>query len=99
MVEGGARIDDSCHDNDAEMLISEMLAFDKAISAGLEWALGRDDTLVIVTADHETGGVEASNGTVTFSTDGHTMEPVYLFAQVRARSRSHLPPTTLMWQG
>ncbi|HAN86288.1 MAG TPA: hypothetical protein DCQ13_01450 [Firmicutes bacterium] len=80
MVEG-ARIDDSCHDNDAEMLISEMLAFDKAISAGLEWALGRDDTLVIVTADHETGGVEASNGTVTFSTDGHTMEPVYLFAQ------------------
>ncbi|MDD4792688.1 MAG: alkaline phosphatase [Firmicutes bacterium] len=80
MVEG-ARIDDSCHDNDAEMLVSEMLAFDRAVSVGLDWASGRDDTLVIVTADHETGGVEASNGTITFSTDGHTMEPVYLYAQ------------------
>lgn len=80
MIEGG-RIDHACHNNDAEMLISEMLAFDKAVSVGLEYASGRDDTLVIVTADHETGGVDVSSGEIQFSTDGHTTEPVFLFAQ------------------
>ena len=55
MVEGG-QIDWAGHNNDAGTLLHEMIKFDKAIDTVLAWAKGRDDTLVIVTADHETGG-------------------------------------------
>ena len=55
MVEGG-QIDWAGHDNDPGMLLREMLRFDDAIDVVLAWAEGRDDTLVVITADHETGG-------------------------------------------
>jgi alkaline phosphatase len=55
MVEGG-QIDWTGHNNDAGTMLHELLRFDAAIAAVLEWAKGRDDTLVLVTADHETGG-------------------------------------------
>ena len=55
MVEGG-QIDWAGHNNDAGTLLHEMIKFDNAVNAVLEWAKGRDDTIVIVTADHETGG-------------------------------------------
>lgn len=63
MVEG-ASIDKQAHWADAERMIWQVLAFDKAVAAALEFARTtnedgnpRNDTLVIVTADHETGGV------------------------------------------
>lgn len=55
MVEGG-QIDWAGHDNDAGRLLHELRKFDEAIGAVLAWAEGRDTTLVVVTADHETGG-------------------------------------------
>ncbi|KZN60221.1 hypothetical protein N473_24895 [Pseudoalteromonas luteoviolacea CPMOR-1] len=55
MVEGG-QIDWAGHNNDAGTLLHEMLKFDSAVEAVLHWAKDRDDTVVIVTADHETGG-------------------------------------------
>ncbi|MGW8323618.1 MAG: alkaline phosphatase, partial [Thermodesulfobacteriota bacterium] len=55
MVEGGL-IDWAGHDNDAGTLLHEMIKFDKAVALVHEWAKGRQDTLVLVTADHETGG-------------------------------------------
>lgn len=51
-------------DDPADMLqalklnMAETLEFDQSIAVVLEWLKGRDDTLVIVTADHETGGLE-----------------------------------------
>lgn len=54
MVEGG-QIDWAGHNNDAGTMLHELLRFDAAVAAVLEWAKDRDDTLVIVTADHETG--------------------------------------------
>lgn len=54
MVEGG-QIDWAAHSNDAGNMLHEMLKFDEAIDTVYQWAKGRDDTLVIVTADHETG--------------------------------------------
>jgi alkaline phosphatase len=42
-------------------MLEELLAFDDAVKAVLKWAKGRDDTVVIVTADHETGGLELAN--------------------------------------
>lgn len=55
MVEGG-QIDWAGHNNDAGTLLHEMIKFDNAVNTVLEWAKDRDDTIVIVTADHETGG-------------------------------------------
>ncbi|OGQ18453.1 MAG: hypothetical protein A3B70_01185 [Deltaproteobacteria bacterium RIFCSPHIGHO2_02_FULL_40_11] len=55
MVEGG-QIDYAGHYNDAGWLLHEMLDFDEAIGAVYEWTKNRKDTLVIITADHETGG-------------------------------------------
>jgi alkaline phosphatase len=55
MVEG-SQIDWAAHANDAEYLIGEMLDFEKAIAAALDFAKKDGNTLVVVTADHETGG-------------------------------------------
>ncbi|MGF1725726.1 alkaline phosphatase [Photobacterium nomapromontoriensis] len=54
MVEGG-QIDWAGHSNDAGTMLHEMIKFDEAIGSVYEWAKDRDDTLIIVTADHETG--------------------------------------------
>jgi len=54
MVEGG-QIDWAGHSNDAGTMLHEMIKFDEAVSSVYEWAKNRDDTLIIVTADHETG--------------------------------------------
>lgn len=63
------------------------LELDRAAQEVLAFAAGRDDTLVIVTADHETGGLEilADNGagnlpTVSWSTSDHTRTPVGVYA-------------------
>ena len=52
----GSHIDHGGHNNDLTYMLEELLAFDDAVKAVMKWAKGRDDTVVIVTADHETGG-------------------------------------------
>ncbi len=54
MVEGG-QIDWAGHSNDAGTMLNEMVKFDEAVGRVYEWAKGRKDTLIVVTADHETG--------------------------------------------
>ena len=56
MVEG-SQIDWAGHDNDFTALKSELQDFDGAIGAALDFAQGDGATLVLVTADHETGGL------------------------------------------
>ncbi|MCX5734113.1 MAG: alkaline phosphatase [candidate division NC10 bacterium] len=56
MIEGG-RIDHAAHRNDAAGAIRDTLAFDQAVGVVLEFQQKNPDTLVIVTADHETGGM------------------------------------------
>ena len=57
MVEGG-RIDWACHRNDATAAIRDVLAFDEAVKEALIFARARpNDTLIVVLADHETGGM------------------------------------------
>ncbi|EFK08922.1 alkaline phosphatase family protein [delta proteobacterium NaphS2] len=56
MVEGG-KIDWACHANDARAAIDDTIAFDNAIREALNfYMLHPDDTLIVVTADHECGG-------------------------------------------
>ena len=87
MIEG-SEIDGAGHANAADTLIDETLDFDKAIGVALDFAKNDGNTLVIITADHETGGVTITGGDkqtrkvkLDFSTRGHTavMVPVYAF--------------------
>ncbi len=91
MVEG-SQIDWGGHANDAEYLTTELLDFDKVIGLVLDFAERDGNTLVIVTADHETGGFALSSTpmeegwsdynkvTGTFSTGGHTTTLIPVFA-------------------
>ncbi|TMO67126.1 alkaline phosphatase [Pseudoalteromonas aurantia] len=54
MIEGG-QIDWAGHANDAGWMLNELLKFDEAVAAVHDWVKDRNDTLVVVTADHETG--------------------------------------------
>ncbi|UCC98473.1 MAG: alkaline phosphatase [Phycisphaerales bacterium] len=85
MVEGG-HIDGAGHNNVRRNMVLETLEFSNAVQVAIDWAAGRTDTLILVAADHETGGltVLANNGagawpTVEWSSSGHTATnvPVY----------------------
>lgn len=87
MVEG-SQIDWGGHNNDAQYVIDEAIDFDKVIGEVLEFAAKDGETLVVITADHETGGLTLVGGNIqegkvqaSFSTGGHTavMVPVYAF--------------------
>jgi len=87
MVEG-SQIDWGGHANDADYIVQEMIDFDKAVAMALDFAEKDGETLVIVTADHETGGFALNGGdfkagTVkgAFTTKKHTavMVPVFAF--------------------
>ncbi len=87
MVEG-SQIDWGGHANDADYLIQELLDFDKTLGVALDFAKENGETLVIVTADHETGGFTlAADGAdynkikPTFSTPGHSATMVPVFAE------------------
>jgi alkaline phosphatase len=57
MVESG-KIDWACHANDAAAEINDLLAFDEAVAVALSFAQAHpDETLIVVTGDHETGGM------------------------------------------
>lgn len=56
MVEG-ANIDKAAHEHQSGKMIQETLDFERAIQTCASWANGRDDTLIVVTADHETGAI------------------------------------------
>lgn len=90
MVEG-SQIDWGGHANDSDYIVEEMKDFDKTIKIAMDFAAKDGNTLVIVTADHETGGYALSAGEVrkqanyniigpTFSTGGHTASLIPVFA-------------------
>lgn len=56
MVEGG-RIDHGSHANNAHLMATDLLAFDDAVLVGVEASRRSNDILIVVTADHETGGL------------------------------------------
>jgi alkaline phosphatase len=55
VVEGG-RIDHAAHDNDAGTMLHEILELDEAVGVGMRYQGQHPETLIIVTADHGTGG-------------------------------------------
>ncbi|WP_189012128.1 alkaline phosphatase [Paenibacillus marchantiophytorum] len=63
MVEGG-RIDHASHANDFPSVIQEMLDFDAAVKVAMDFAKKDGNTSVVITADHETGGLSLSRDTI-----------------------------------
>lgn len=87
MVEG-SHIDGGGHSNNIDMVVKEMIDFDRAVGKVLEFAEKDKNTLVVITGDHETGGLTLTGGNIwtgtvegKFSTKGHTavMVPVFAF--------------------
>ena len=86
MIEG-SQVDWAGHENDSTYLMAEMEDFDVAIRRVIAMAKADKNTLVIVTADHETGGLSLTDWdkarkqpAMHFSTRHHTGIPVPVFA-------------------
>ena len=86
MVEG-SQIDWGGHANDSNYIVEEVKDFSKVIGEALDFAEKDENTLVIVTADHETGGytLASENGNYnkikgSFSTGGHSATLIPVFA-------------------
>ncbi len=87
MIEGSC-IDDWSHANKIDKVIEEILDLDRTIGDVLQWAEKDGETLVIVTADHETGGLTLLDGDiktgtvkVNFANKSHSnvLVPVFAF--------------------
>lgn len=86
MVEG-SQIDWGGHANNTIFVVNEMLDFDRAIGKALEFASKDGETLIIVTADHETGGMAITGGDMatgkvraSFTSGDHSAVMVPVFA-------------------
>lgn len=90
-----AYIDKYSHENNIDGMLSCMVSIDETVDAIASWMEGRDDTVLLVTADHETGDLSISESEIlsgsvseedgdllyySWSTGGHTNTPVWLFA-------------------
>jgi alkaline phosphatase len=104
MIEG-SQIDWGGHANDTRYVTSEMIDFDQAIGEALRFAQADKGTLVIITADHETGGMSLTAGSTAagtvearFTTGGHTgvMVPVFAFGP-GAEAFSGIYPNTAIY--
>ncbi|MBQ7295565.1 MAG: alkaline phosphatase [Clostridia bacterium] len=80
MVEG-ACIDKFSHSNIMDGCTLSTVEFDKAVAAALDFAKADGETLVVVTADHETGGIKLNKetGEYYYTSDTHTLVDVPLF--------------------
>lgn len=86
MIEG-SQIDWAAHANYPDTLIDEVIDFDEAIGVALDFAEKNGNTLVVVTADHETGGVTLLSGDrasrsvkLNFASKDHTALPPVVYA-------------------
>jgi alkaline phosphatase len=86
LIVEGAQIDWGGHANDIDYIVDEMIDFDRAVGKALEFAKKDGETLVIVTSDHDTGGMaihgfdpETLEVTAGWTTGGHTalIQPVF----------------------
>lgn len=93
MVEGG-KIDHAAHNNEGGTVIREVLAFDECIGIARDWMLAHpDETLIVITADHETGGMSVGNNTTSYNvfpekTAGQRMSKDAFNDEIKAMLRS-----------
>ena len=88
MIEGSA-IDNGGHDGSTIEQASEFLAFDKACEVAIEYAKNRNDTLVVILPDHDTGGLTIEKGNYTAQSLDAIIESV----------QNGIEPQDLPWEG
>jgi alkaline phosphatase len=105
MIEG-SQIDWGGHANETNYIVSELLEFDRVIHNVLKWAKADGNTLVVVTADHETGGMTINKGStrdslvVKYTSDYHTgtMIPVFAFGPYESLFRGIYENTSIYYK-
>ena len=106
MVEG-SQLDDYGHFNQLDMLMKELHDFDCTIGEVMKWAAKDGETLVVITADHETGGLTLHGGDLAtgrieakFASTGHTgvMVPVYAFGPGAEEFTGFMDNTEIFWK-
>jgi alkaline phosphatase len=84
----GAKVDVGGHENNVAYVVTEVLDFDQAVGEAMKFVDQNGETLLIITADHETGGLSLLGGNISagdvvgnFSTNDHTavMVPVFSY--------------------
>ena len=81
----GSQIDWAAHDNNIVKMIEEFKDFDETIMDLINFVTEDQETLLIITADHETGGLKILNqkngfALIQWGTGSHTSEPVGVYA-------------------
>ena len=106
MIEG-SQLDDYGHFNQLDLLMKETLDFDQTVGKVMKWAAQDGETLVVITADHETGGLTLVNGDkqegrveCCFSTKDHSgvMVPVYAFGPGSENFTGIMENTDIFWK-
>lgn len=101
-----SQIDWAGHDKQGQRVVDEMLDFDAAIDEILRFAEADGHTLVIVTADHETGGLALEQGAgyeildLEFNTGHHTatLVPVFAYGPGAEQFRGVMDNTDIYWK-
>ena len=76
-----AYIDKHCHNNDGMKAFEALVRFNQVIGVVMEYAFYNPDTFVLITADHETGGLTpGESGVFSFTSTNHTGADVPVFA-------------------
>lgn len=106
MIEG-SQLDDYGHSNEIGLLMEETLDFDRTVGEVFKWAAKDGETLVVVTADHETGGLVLLGGDkntgsveVKFTTNQHSgvMVPVYAFGPKAENFTGFMLQRDIFWK-
>ena len=85
LMSEGSQIDWAGHDNDAQYMLVEFADFDATVQAATDFAIKNQDTLILVTADHATGGLvlqrpKGSNVRAQWTTGSHDLSPTNIYA-------------------
>lgn len=85
LMSEGSQIDWAGHDNNVKYMLSELDDFDATVQAATNFAVEDNDTLILVTADHATGGLvlqrpKGSNVRAQWTTGSHDLSPINIYA-------------------
>ena len=102
-----AHTDKHGHNNDMDKAFQALVRFDQVIARAMEYAFYHPNTFVLITADHETGGITEENGTFVYTTEEHTGVDVPVFVYGYGGEVFHgntveniqIPQTIALWLG
>jgi alkaline phosphatase len=85
LMSEGSQIDWAGHDNNVEYMLVEFTDFDVTVQAATNFAVANQDTLILVTADHATGGLvlqrpKGSKIPAQWTTGSHDLSPINIYA-------------------